>query len=98
MYYEVIYLFLMTIKSKGKVYIYLTAYEMSYKGLASRKTLYGFGRNDIAAEKMYGWKEDFSTFPKELLELGCTQDDLNNWIQSIETGITKNGRKFSGVI
>ncbi|MFD2446687.1 hypothetical protein ACFSO7_22365 [Bacillus sp. CGMCC 1.16607] len=91
-------MYLQTAKAKGNAYIYLVAYEMSYKGLASRRTLYGFGRKDKAAKKMYSWKENFSTFPTELLELGCTQDDLNYWIQYVETGITKTGRKASGVI
>ncbi|MCX8045517.1 MAG: hypothetical protein N3A70_01370 [Anoxybacillus gonensis] len=44
--------------------------------------------------KMKRWKRRFTEFPQELLELGCSMKDLEQWIQTIETGVTKTGRIF----
>jgi hypothetical protein len=47
---------------------------------------------------MKRWKRRFTEFPKELLDLGCGMKDLEQWIQTLETGITPKGRKFSVTI
>ncbi|MDQ0412902.1 hypothetical protein J2S25_001084 [Mesobacillus stamsii] len=44
---------------------------------------------------MKRWCRKFdSEFPEALKERGYTLEDVNNWINTIETGTTKNGRKF----
>ncbi|MCL9969574.1 hypothetical protein MX569_03090 [Anoxybacillus kestanbolensis] len=44
--------------------------------------------------QMKRWKRRFTEFPNELLNLGCGMEDLEEWIRTIETGITKTGRIF----
>jgi hypothetical protein len=87
-------MFLTQSKAKGKKYIYLCCYAP----MDSKKIVYRFGRLEVAIEKMRKWKTDFETFPEELKELECTKKDLIQWISTIETGVTKTGKKFKAVI
>ncbi|MGG3805838.1 hypothetical protein [Metabacillus fastidiosus] len=91
-------MFLSGLKVKNTYYIYLTAYNARDPYGSRKKTLYKFGRLDEAVLKMYYWRDNFSNFPYVLVELGCTEDDLREWINTLETGITKTGRKFSAVV
>lgn len=88
--------YLSQVRSNGIQYIYLTEYcgnqEFSSK---KEKHIYSFGNSRMALLKMKRWSRRFdSEFPQELLQLGYTFNDLLNWIKTLETGITKNGRKF----
>lgn len=80
--------------AKGNTYVYLRAYyndEWCYQG---KKYVYSFGRADKALEKMKEWKERPNYFPSELKELGLDIEDVKAWIKTIETGVTKEGKKF----
>jgi hypothetical protein len=88
-------MFLKNVKSKGKVYIYLCAYNNLDQ---DKKILFSFGRIDKAKKDLHNWKNDFSQFPLVLSELGCTRGDLIEWIKTIETGITKTGKNFKAII
>ncbi|KAB5636575.1 hypothetical protein E8M24_25025 [Bacillus thuringiensis] len=81
-------------RSKEKLYVYLTK-ALRENGKKKNITLYKFGRMDIALENMYTWRDNFeSMFPKELLNMGYDWNDLHNWILSLETGYSNNGRKL----
>lgn len=41
---------------------------------------------------------NFNEFPKELIDLGCNKFDLEDWIRTLETGITKTGKRFKAII
>ncbi|THD15772.1 hypothetical protein CI793_11215 [Anoxybacillus ayderensis] len=88
-------MYLSQVKSNGKRYIYLCMY-VGTQEYSSRKEkrVYAFGEARRALVKMKRWKRRFTEFPQELLELGCSMKDLEQWIQTIETGVTKTGRIF----
>lgn len=71
--------------SKGKVYLYLKQYAVRQNYANQKIILYSFGRMEKALQNMYAWKNDFSTFPRELTDIGCTKRDLLSWIRKIET-------------
>jgi hypothetical protein len=58
------------------------------------RRVYSFGEARRALLRMKRWKRRFTEFPQELLDLGCGMKDLEQWIQTLETGITPKGRKF----
>lgn len=93
-----IYLFLEGKKSFNYYYINLRMYSVRPHYATRKETLYKFGRKEIALQKMYDWRNDFTLFPKELILLGCSQEDLNQWIKTLETGITKTGKPFRAAI
>lgn len=85
--------FLSQVKVKGKRYIYLTEYIGKKNSIKSTEIhVYGFGVRETALEKMKQWKNDFSKFPKELIERGYDKEDLNEWLTTLETGKSKTGR------
>jgi hypothetical protein len=88
--------FLSQIKSGGQQYIYLTEYcgnrEFSSK---KERHVYSFGNSRTALLKMKRWSRNFDQeFPEELKCLGCTKNDLEKWVMTLQTGITSTGRKF----
>jgi hypothetical protein len=94
-------LFLSTVKAKGNQYIYLCGYSRERKfGHYSKnvETLFRFGRKELAILNMRSWRKDFNSFPVELKNIGCGRADLEDWIKTLETGITKTGKKFKAII
>lgn len=94
-------MYLKTMTAKGNKYIYLYCYSNEIREENPRnkeKRLYSFGRNDIALVRLKSWKKDFSSFPDDLKSLGCTKRDLIDWLRTLETGITKTGKRFKAVI
>jgi hypothetical protein len=91
-------MFLTRTKAKGNYYIYLRAYHSSEEVYQGKRYVYSFGRVEKAIESMRRWKNDFRSFPVELTELGCTRKDLEGWIKTLETGVTKTGKKINAVI
>jgi hypothetical protein len=87
-------LFLSTVKTKGNYYVYLRSYAVNQQYVKKVKTNFKFGRKEIAIKKLHHWKENFGDFPKELIDLGCNVFDLEDWIRTFETGITKTGKQF----
>lgn len=88
--------YLSQVKAGGKQYIYLTEYCGNQEfGKKFEKHVFGFGNHKVALKRMKNWLNRFETdFPNYLRNLGYTKMDLENWIKTIETGITKTGRKF----
>ncbi|WP_256816688.1 hypothetical protein [Cytobacillus sp. Bac17] len=82
--------------AKGKQYIYL--YEYCSSETTNKQSLYGFGRKEEAIKKMRRWRRNFDLFPQQLLEFGCTKEDLIDWIRTMETGVTKTGKKFKAIV
>jgi hypothetical protein len=94
-------LFLSTVKAKGNYYIYLCGYSRERKGNHYSKnveTLFRFGRKELAIRKMYSWRRDFNSFPVELQNVGCEREDLEDWIKTLETGVTKTGKQFKAIV
>ena len=86
-------MFLRQVKAKGNRYLYLCCYY-SDELVTDRKILYSFGRTENALNKMQNWSKDFTLFPNELKALGCEKEDLDDWIRTLKTGITKTGRRM----
>lgn len=91
-------LYLQRSKSKGNDYLYLRNYSNREHYSSNRVTVFSFGRVEVALKNMYKWRADFSEFPIELRELGCGINELEVWIQSLETGKHKTGRTFKSAI
>lgn len=89
--------YLSQVRAGGKQYIYLTEYCGIQEYSSKREHhVFSFGNSRRALLLMKRWSRRFdSEFPAELKDKGYTLDDLYQWINTIETGITKNGRKFS---
>lgn len=88
--------FLSKNKANGKTYIYLRTSQRSqddYKKVI-KKNIFSFGSMPGALEKMYHWRENIEKFPADLLGKGYNLDDLDEWILTLETKITKNGKRF----
>jgi hypothetical protein len=89
--------YLSQVKAGGKQYIYLTEYcgKQDFTSKMERH-VYGFGNSRLALLKMRRWARQFETeFPKELLTKGYSKNDLEEWIKTMERGITKTGRNFN---
>lgn len=91
-------MFLRQVKSKGNRYLYLCCYDSNEYLSDNKKKLYSFGRTEKALIQMKKWSRDFSTFPIELKEIGCKKEDLEEWIRTLTTGITKTGRKIKKIV
>ncbi|WP_436867069.1 hypothetical protein [Bacillus fungorum] len=69
----------------GKRYFYLAQYTSKEKYTTCKyQLLYHFGNTQIAFERLTLWILDNSFIPKELLELGTTIDDIEDWKEKIE--------------
>jgi hypothetical protein len=87
--------YLSQVKSNGKQYIYLCMYVGTQK-YSTRKEqhVYSFGEARKALIRMKRWQRRFTEFPQELLDFGCGKKELEQWIRTLETGITPTGRRF----
>lgn len=90
-------MFISRVKSKGRYYLYLYGY-LNKDGTPKIQTLYSFGNKEIAIQNMRTWFKNFDLFPKELIEFGCNKKDLEVWIRTLETGVTKTGKKTKKII
>lgn len=88
--------YLSQVKSNGRQYIYLTQYCVKDAfSTKNERHVFSFGNSNIALLKMKSWLGRFDKdFPEQLKNLGYTRRDLEYWIKTLETGFTKNGRKF----
>ena len=86
-------MFLTQFKAKGNQYIYLTT-KTPHPEHRKNKRLFSFGQTTSAIQKMQEWQQNFNLFPEELIILGCNKSDLDIWITTMITGVTKTGRKF----
>lgn len=57
-----------------------------------KQVIYNFGNIEKAIDKFYYWRNKPEAFPYKLIELGYNLNDLDDWIMTIETGITKTGK------
>lgn len=80
-------MYLEKVVSKGVGYYYLRKYLVREHYTTRKIIVYKFGREEKALSNMYKWRAFASEFPKELIQLGCTSKDLENWIRYIETKI-----------
>ena len=91
-------MFLQSKKSKGICYIYLYEYSNKENYCIKKHMVHSFGRVDKALKNMVHWRNNFNEFPGELISLGCDLKDLNDWIRTLKTGVTKTGKRFKSVI
>lgn len=90
--------FLSQIRVKGKQYIYLSEYIGKNKYTTTTEiNVYGFGERQKALETMRKWKSGEKEIPREITVLGYGLEDVEQWIETLETGISPTGRskKFS---
>ncbi|HHY22570.1 MAG TPA: hypothetical protein GX525_12005 [Bacilli bacterium] len=83
--------YLSQVMSKGRRYIYLTEY-IGGKHSKTDIHVYGFGERSKALAEMQEWRRDFKRFPRELAAMGFGLRDLREWIETLETGVSKTGR------
>lgn len=60
-----------------------------------RVCIFRFGREENAIADMKTWLRNIDLLPVELKELGCTREDVEKWVNSIES--RKRGSKLQYV-
>lgn len=60
----------------------------------NKKLLFSFGNYKNALNNMLDWRNRPETFPEKLKKQGFDLYDLDDWIMTLETKITKTGRKL----
>lgn len=78
-------------KSKGNTYIYLRI-SKRVEGKVKHDYIYSFGKMPTALNHMYSIINEEIPFPSELKDYDIKH--IMDWIWTIETGKTKNGREF----
>lgn len=84
-------------RANGYIYIYL---RQSYrekrenKSISKYRNLFSFGEAKKALETMYSWRDQPETFPEELKAMGMDLEDLEEWILTLQTQVTKTGKPF----
>lgn len=68
--------------------------ELDGSRTINKKVVYSFGNTDRAIDKLYNWRDNPDKFPSELKNMGYDLYDLDDWILTIETGISKTGKKI----
>lgn len=87
--------YLTQVKSKNIIYIYLQVQDYTPEEETSKKrrNIFSFGRKEQTLKLLQEWNKEFAAkFPMELRELGFGKVDLEEWIKTLETGVTKTGR------
>ncbi|MCI1820249.1 MULTISPECIES: hypothetical protein [Carnobacterium] len=82
--------YLKFVKSRDHLYVYLHG---RLEGEKLKKHLFPFGRLEAALENMYSIR-DSNVLPEELVSMNCSFDDLDQWILTLETRITRNGKNI----
>ena len=80
-------------RSKGNFYVYLVK-SVRDNGVKKDIVLYRFGRLEKALENLYDWRMNYEKTPKELLNFGYEWHDLHEWVNTLEMGYSKTGRKL----
>jgi hypothetical protein len=86
-------MYLKSVKSKGNIYIYLCAYNNQEQ---DKKILFSFGRIDKAIKNMYEWEK--SELPVDLIEIGCSREELFTWIKKVKEINKTTTRKMKSII
>lgn len=63
------------------------------EGKREKEQLFYFGRYDRALKEMLHYR-DAGKLPEQLLNLGFTLDDLDQWILTLETRVTRTGKEI----
>lgn len=71
--------------SKGREYFYLRKSIRVKNNVVNKKNLFSFGSRKKAIENLNEWKNDISKMPNELKKLGYDLEDIDNWINQIES-------------
>lgn len=83
-------------KAKQKVYVYLQEYNPKEENAKKTQNIYSLGKKETSLLMLKGWLKDFpANFPLQLKEKGFGRVDLEEWIKTLETGVTKTGRSRS---
>ena len=82
--------YLKFVKSRDHLYVYLHG---RLEGEKLKKHLFPFGRLEVALENMYSIREA-NVLPEELVSMNFSFDDLDQWILTLETRITRNGKNI----
>ncbi|PFJ18283.1 hypothetical protein COD67_12985 [Bacillus cereus] len=82
--------FLTNFKAKGRRYFYIEKY-VGGKPLDCRQSerVYSIGNERIALERLSLWILDNSFIPKEVIDLGISIDDIENWREKVENTIKR---------
>lgn len=81
-------------KSKGNTYIYLRKSSRE-NGKVNHDYIYSFGKMPAALDHLYSIVNDNSPFPTALKNEGYDIQNILEWIMTLETKQTKNGRDFN---
>ncbi|KAB2397742.1 MULTISPECIES: hypothetical protein [Bacillus cereus group] len=82
--------FLTNFKAKGRRYFYIEKY-VGGKPIDCRQSerVYSIGNERIALERLSLWILDNSFIPNEVIKLGISIDDIENWREKVENTIKK---------
>lgn len=81
-------------KSKGSTYIYLRKSKRE-DGKVNHNYIYSFGKMPAALDHLYSIINDKNPFPSKLKNEGYDIENILEWIMTLETNKTKNGRDFN---
>ncbi|MGG1152283.1 hypothetical protein [Bacillus wiedmannii] len=82
--------YLISTKSQGKRYFYLAQYT-GKRPYTKKKYIhiYNFGNENRAFERMSLWLMDNNFIPNELIKIGISIDDIENWRKKVENTIKR---------
>lgn len=81
-------------RSKGNTYIYLRKSNRE-NGKVNHVYIYSFGKMPAALDHLYSIVNDDTPFPTVLKKEGYDIQNILEWIMTLETKRTKNGRDFN---
>ncbi|KAA0790184.1 hypothetical protein [Bacillus sp. BB56-3] len=82
--------FLTNYKANGKRYFYVEKYvgKKPYTCKQSQR-IYSIGNERITLERLTLWILDNSFIPNELIKIGISIDDIENWREKVENTIKR---------
>ncbi|MBG9585551.1 hypothetical protein [Cytobacillus firmus] len=77
--------FIVRVKAKGKEYFYLRKSIREKNDLIRKEKIYSFGHREKAIRRLQEWQNDIDQMPKELINLGYDLDDVQIWLNEINS-------------
>lgn len=77
--------FIVRVRAKGKEYFYLRKSIREKNDLIRKEKIYSFGHREKAIRKLQEWQSDIDQMPKELINLGYDLDDVQVWLNEINS-------------
>lgn len=77
--------FIVRVRAKGKDYFYLRKSIRDKNDLIRKEKIFSFGNREKAIRRLQDWQSDIDHMPKELINLGYDLDDVQVWLNEINS-------------